>query len=231
MTDKSDEIRIAVLIPTHDVIPAWFAYSLGLAMGYMGKNQPDVSLTLYMNNGTLLSEQRTALAQMALKEGAHWTIWLDSDMRFPHDTFERLLAHKAPIVGANYSSRKMPLIRPVTYKDEEGKERLYTEDDSTGLVPAAAIGFGVCCIHRSVYEALPPPWFHIPWDEENMKHDCGEDVYFCRKAIEHGFDVLVDQDLSKQVYHIGGFEYGYREALAFKPYEKEYSSASIILKN
>ena len=37
----------------------------------------------------------------------------------------------------------------------------------------------------------------------------GEDVYFCTMARVHGFEVWVDHDLSKEVTHIGQFEYGW----------------------
>ena len=214
----TESVKISVLVPTRDTIPSWFAYSLGLAMGYMGKNHPDVDVTLYFNNGTVLSEQRTALAKLAMLDKADWTIWFDSDMRFPSDTIERLVAHKQPIVGAGYPTRKMPAIEPTVYADREGKIRVYTEKDSTGLEPVVAMGFGCICVHKEVFEAMPPPWFHIPWDEEKMKFDCGEDVYFCRKAGDHGFQIMLDHDLSKDVYHIGNTEFGYGEALAARPY-------------
>jgi GT2 family glycosyltransferase len=214
----TEEVKVAILVPTRDTIPAWFAYSLGLAMGYMGKNHPEVDVTLYFNNGTILPEQRTALAKMALREGADWTIWLDSDMRFPSNTFEQLIGHKQPIVAGGYPTRKMPAIEPTVFADRESKIRVYTEDDSTGLEPVYAVGFGCVCVHRDVYKAMPPPWFHVPWDEENMRYDCGEDIYFCRKAHEAGFDVLLDHDLSKDVYHIGNAEFGYAYALSARPY-------------
>jgi len=224
MTDvilEQEPVKVAILVPTHETIPAWFAYSLGLAMGYMGKNHPEVDVTLYFSNGTILSEQRTKLAKIALREGAHWTIWLDSDMRFPANTFEQLMSHKAPIVGAGYPTRKIPCIEPTVYGDDGGKFRVYTDESSTGTESVFAMGFGVMCIHREVYEQMPRPWFHIPWDDENEEQECGEDVFFCRKARENGFEVLIDHDLTKDVYHIGVAEFGYRDALSARPFITE----------
>jgi hypothetical protein len=40
----------------------------------------------------------------------------------------------------------------------------------------------------------------------------GEDVYFCRKAAEHGFPTFVDDMVSQQVRHIGAFEYSCEHA-------------------
>jgi hypothetical protein len=95
---------------------------------------------------------------------------------------------------------------------------VYTEQDSSGLEEVEAMGFGCICVHREVFEAMPPPWFHIPWNEQTMKYDCGEDVYFCRKAKENGFQVMLDHDLTKEVAHIGSMEFGNSESLSARSF-------------
>jgi hypothetical protein len=210
------DVKVAICIPTHEVIPSLFAYSLGLAMGYMGKNHPYVNCSLQMNNGTVLTEMRTMLAKTALLDKADWLVWFDSDMRFPMDTIERLLAHKQSIVGCNYSTRKIPDIKPTAFNSDDGVVRVYTEEHSTGLESVSSLGFGCIAIHKEVFEAIPPPWFHIPWNEKTMKYECGEDVYFCRRAREAGFEVMLDHDLSKEIAHIGVMEFDYTSMLAAK---------------
>lgn len=212
-SEAGEGINVHVLVPARETVQGWFAYSLALAIGYMGKHHPYVDLHLVFNNGTILSEQRTELAKVAMLDGADWTVWFDSDMRFPKDVIERLLAHKKPIVAAGYPTRKPPAIEPTQYKDDDDT-RAYTEASSTGLERIASTGFGCIAVHRSVYEAMDPPWFHIPWDEEEQRFLCGEDVYFCRKARAAGFEVLLDHDLSKEIAHIGSYEFTYREANA-----------------
>jgi hypothetical protein len=220
------EVRVAICVPTHDIIPSRFAYSLGLAMGHMGKNHPYVSVSLLMNHGTLLSEQRTNVAKAAMLDKADWTIWLDSDMSFPMDTIERLLSHQVPIVGCNYSTRQQRDTRPTAFKDYKGNVRVYTEENSTGLEKVAALGFGCIAVHKEVYEAMEPPWFHLPWDYEKMKLTCGEDVYFCLKAQAAGFDVMLDHDLSKEIAHVGVAEYTYKGTLLSR--DKPETSAIIV---
>lgn len=209
-----DNINVHIVVPARDMVHGWFAYSIALAMGYMGKHHPYVDLHLLWNNGTILSEQRSELAKLALLGGADWVVWFDSDMRFPIDTIERLLAHNKPIVMAGYPTRKPPAIEPTQYADDETTVRVYTEKDSTGLQEIASGGFGCIAVHKSVFEAMPPPWFHIPWNEKELKFECGEDIYFCRKAREAGFKIYLDHDLSKKVSHIGQYEFGHIEALA-----------------
>ena len=214
--EAGESVNVHVLIPARDQVLGWFAYSLALAIGYMGKHHPYVDLHLLFNNGTILSEQRTELAKLAMIDGADWTVWFDADMRFPKDTIERLLVHQKPIVAAGYPTRKPPAIEPTQYKDDENT-RVYTTADSTGLEPIASTGFGCVAVHRSVFEAMPPPWFHIPWSDEEQKFMCGEDIYFCRKARESGFEIFLDHDLSKEIAHIGQYEFTYREANACRP--------------
>jgi GT2 family glycosyltransferase len=194
------------------MVHGWFAYSLALSLTYLAYNHPYIKTKLVFNNDTILSQQRQALAKIAMNEGADWTIWFDSDMRFPIDTIERLLAHNKPIVMAGYPTRKPPLIEPTQFFDHESYHRAYVEESDTGLKEIASGGFGCVAVHRSVYEAMEPPWFHIPWDEKEMRFDCGEDIYFCRKALDTGFKVYMDCDLSKQIAHIGSYEFGYKEA-------------------
>jgi GT2 family glycosyltransferase len=183
----------------------------------MGKHHPYVDLHVLWNNGTILSEQRSELAKLALLGGADWTVWFDADMRFPIDTIERLLAHNKPIVMAGYPTRKPPAIEPTQYADDETTIRVYTEKSSTGLQEIASGGFGCVAVHRSVFESMDAPWFHIPWNEKELKFDCGEDIYFCRKARKAGHKIYLDHDLSKEIAHIGQYEFTYMEANAVRP--------------
>jgi len=221
------DLKIAVCIPAGEMCHSTFAYSLSLAIGYMGKNQPDASVMLYFNNGTILAENRTALAKIALREGADWLVWFDSDMRFPKDSIERLVAHAKPIVAANYPTRRYPMIETVSFVDDETQRRVYTAKESKGVESVAATGFGAMCVHRTVFEAMEPPWFFTPWDEENQKWDCGEDIYFCRKARKAGFDVLIDHDLSKEIAHIGMMEWSYVEANTMRPKMEELRNSGL----
>lgn len=217
LPDEAGEgINVHVLVPAREQVHTWFAYSLTLACGFISRNHPYVDLHLLFNNGTVLSSQRQELAKLAMLHGADWTVWFDSDMRFPKDTIECLLAHKQPIVMAGYPTRKPPAIEPTQYLDDETEVKAYTEESSSGLQEIASGGFGCVAVHRSVFEAMEPPWFHIPWDEKDMKFGCGEDVYFCRKARAAGFPVFLDHDLSKRIAHIGQYEFTYKEALAVR---------------
>jgi hypothetical protein len=175
----------------------------------------DDRVLLYTSHGTLIASQRMELARQALEEKADYLLWLDSDMRFPRETIGHLMLRDKPIVAANYATRRMP-VKPVAMMDNDGEiGRVYTAPDSEGLQPVDYIGMGVMMVKREVFEKVEAPWFAIPYSTIG-NHYIGEDVFFCRKAREAGYEVLVDHDLSHQVKHIGTFEYSHEGAWAMK---------------
>lgn len=210
-------VTLAICIPARDQVHTWFAYSLTLAVSYIAAKYDYVKCNLIVSNGTLIQEQRTDLAKKALASDASWVIYVDSDMRFPKNAFEQLVKHKKPIVAASYPTRKYPFIQPVTFRSDEGDERVYTKSDSQGLEEVASTGFGLIAIHRSVFEKVPQPWFYVPYDTVKNKFDCGEDIWFCRRAREAGFPVMIDHDLSQAVSHIGTMEWEHSHANSLVP--------------
>ena len=191
-----------------------FAYDLARAMSFHTATTDDRVL-LYTSHGTLIASQRMELARQALEEKADYLLWLDSDMRFPRETIGHLMLRDKPIVAANYATRRMP-VKPVAMMDNNGEiGRVYTAPDSEGLQPVDYIGMGVMMVKREVFEKVEAPWFAIPYSTVG-NHYIGEDVFFCSKAREAGYEVLVDHDLSHQVKHIGTFEYSHEGAWAMK---------------
>lgn len=217
-----DSKTIGVLIPTRDFVNAGFAYDLARLVGFtVGTSHHKV--VLYTSSGTLLSAQRQDLAKSAIEAGCTHTMWLDSDMRFPKDTIIRLLKHDTGIVCANYAKRRFPT-EPIAVRkngtDEDAKtiQRVYTEDHSTGLVDVDYCGMGVMLVKAEVYKTMEYPWFAIPW-VPNAQDYMGEDVWFCRRAAENGTKTYIDQDLSKEVHHIGSFEFKHEHTIACRDVE------------
>ncbi len=217
-----DSKTIGVLIPTRDFVNSGFSYDLARLVGFTVGNT-NHKVVLYTSSGTLLSAQRQDLAKSAIEAGCTHTLWLDSDMRFPKDTIVRLLQHDTGIVCANYAKRRFPT-EPIAVRknttDEDAKtiQRVYTEDHSTGLVDVDYCGMGVMLVKAEVYKTMEYPWFAIPW-VPNAQDYMGEDVWFCRRAAENGTITYIDQDLSKEVHHIGSFEFKHEHTLMCRDVE------------
>lgn len=199
--------RVAICIPCQDTVSAGFAADLAMLTGAI---PADITWKLFQVRGTYVHQQRATLVALAQQWTATHVLWLDSDMRFPADTLTRLLAHKVPIVAANYTTRRAPY-RPVAEHREQGV--LFTPPEATGTVEVTHCGMGVMLVDTEVTRAMPTPWFAIGY---NAKQDlyAGEDVYFCRKAVEHGFPIVVDQDLSQHVKHVGEMEFASKHVVS-----------------
>lgn len=215
---KRPDIKVKIGIPARDSVMTGFAHSLAMLTGATGC-VPGIELGVSTSAGTLICDQRDKLAQAMLDDGSDYLLFLDSDMRFPADALVRLLDRQQPIVACNYTTRRAPA-EPVAFRRLATAEKLYTDEDSTGLEECAAVGLGVCLIAREVFERTPKPWFYIPYVPAIEGH-WGEDVWFCNQARKAGFPTLIDHDLSKRVTHIGLREYDYQDALAVKDEVRE----------
>jgi len=212
--------RIAICVPARDVMEmetaqAIVAMTTQFAVDYVATGQ--ASLRFYWMNGTLLTDMRNDLAREAVKDGATHILWVDSDMRFPKDALSRLLAHDAPIVGANYVQRKRPC-KPTAARQSPqtgGRYWVYTPPEDAPHAPLEAVeslGLGLCLIETAVFECVSEPWFSMVWNPEKNQH-MGEDVYFFRKVKEAiDVDPMIDHALSREVSHIGKHAYVWQDA-------------------
>lgn len=202
-------MKVAICVPCRDTVMSGFCFDLAKMVGYHSRNTDD-QIYIYQMAGTLIFDQREKLAREALKEGAEAILWIDSDMRFPMDTLERLLSHGVDICGVNATTRREPVL-PTALNLEivEGKP-LFRKVETRGkdyVEEVSAVGFGVTLTRKSVFEKMPAPWFDILWTADGGI--IGEDVHFCIKAQDFGIKTYVDHVLSPLIKHIGTKEYGW----------------------
>jgi len=201
--------RVVIAVPSQDLCAVGFAHDLARLTGYVGSTRPDIQIYLVTSRGTIIPQQRTELAKMALGYDATHILWLDSDMRFPKDALDRLLAHNEPIVACNYSTRRPPITPTAA---QAFNQHTFTDETSTGLQEVVRCGMGCMLVNMDVFKKLSAPWFalgYIPKENDFV----GEDVFFCQKAAHNGFAVLIDHDLSKEVEHLGEFPYRAEHAI------------------
>lgn len=182
------------------------AFDLVALSAYFVSTHGYQSYSLLHVSSSMLPAQRAQLAQEAINQGADWILWVDADMRFPRDGLNRLLAHKKPIVGCNYPTRKMP-VRPTAFKELGGEpELVYTTPKSTGLEEVAGCGMGFLLTSTDVFKKTPKPWFAFLYSTVNDTYH-GEDLFLEARAAEQGFKTFIDHDLSKQIGHTGQFTF------------------------
>lgn len=183
--------KILICVPSMDMVAAGFAQSL--AMLQKGGNETAIMFQV----GSLIYEARNKLAKQAIKMGADWTMWFDSDMIFQPDTMIKLLEHNAPIVSGAYF-RRSPPYHLVAFDECDTKNRKWTDLKlPTETVKCGGVGFGCVLVKTDVLfdvAAKFQTWF------EPM-NGFGEDLSFCWRARECGYDILLDPSIT--CGHIG----------------------------
>ena len=209
---------IAVCTPARDMVHTMYSYDLVNMVAYHTINTED-AVSLKISQGTLIANQRAELSLDAMQEGCTHILFIDSDMRFPQDMIGRLLKHDLDIVATNCARRRMPTGPTAQlYKENGERELVWTMPESTGLQEVGSVGMGVMLIKREVFEALAEPWFETPWRHDKRGY-IGEDVYFCQKAAAAGFKIWIDHDVSKEIGHIGTFEFKHDHTWVMKEIE------------
>lgn len=221
--------RVAICIPSRGEMEIGTAFDLAVMCGYDSRFRNPGDQGIYTVAGTLIFNQREKLAQSALEEGADYILWIDADMRFPKDTITRLIAHDKPIVGVNATTRSIP-VRPtaknleIDFEKEVNHWRSVDSKGKTGIERVTSIGCGVMMVKREVFEKTPQPWFWfevLPGDKL-----LGEDVYFCVKAGDAGFDTWVDHGLSNEIGHVGSYTFSWNDIVEEKDDELQRTKDS-----
>lgn len=188
-------MKLSICIPARDTVHTAFAKQLAFLTSRLTSKSIDYDLHIIV--GSVIVDQRTALVNEALKTNPSHILWLDSDIHFPHNVFERLVAHDKDIVAANYSTRYAPY-RSVAFTDPNDTDKRF--DKKTGLHKIWGVGMGCMLTKASVYSELPKPWFSHEYNKGTDTFG-GEDIYFCNQAMHHGIDVWLDADI--MLAHIG----------------------------
>jgi hypothetical protein len=147
-----------------------------------------------------------------------WMFMMDADA-FPAsaDGVNRLLAAAtanpdikiiaAPSTRANYpfmsafgkfNSEGMAI--PFRYGYEFGDDEIDTEESC--VMEVEWTGFHYVLIHRTVFEAVPFPWFQLGVNDEESGITYGHDIRFCRLAKRAGFGTYVDFSVKVGHYQI-----------------------------
>lgn len=199
-------VRVLIGYPCSGGVNPWFAQSLATGMLDLHVNPPcDLQMALLFVDGSILPANRQDIADKAV-EKADVLITLDSDMRFPPETFGRLLSHYLEgkkIVACNYTRRREPYC-PTGYKDG------HCVYQGEGLERVDHAGLGVTMIACEVFEAIEKPYFPFTWEDQWK----GEDVNFFAKARKAGYEVWLDHMIG--VTHIGDFEFDMPFAEVFR---------------
>jgi hypothetical protein len=72
-------------------------------------------------------------------------------------------------------------------------------------------------VQSEVFTKIGKPYFALGYSPADDNY-VGEDFFFCKKAREKGYQILIDQGLSKEVRHVGEMEYTHEHANVTREY-------------
>ncbi|AEI37499.1 MAG: glycosyl transferase family 2 [Zymomonas mobilis subsp. pomaceae] len=194
-------VKIAICFPSGPMVHVDFMISTAIMM----QQTPDVEFILINNKSPNISVSRNACVAMAQEANADYLFFIDSDMDVPSDTLTRFLSHNKDIVGANYRKRS----EDVGFAGVENTEKPENLVDH-GLLPAMLIATGCLLIKMSVFDHLPRPYFLFAlrdFEGKEKKSLFGEDYVFSVRAINAGYQLWFDMDVTQKVKHIGQIPY------------------------
>jgi hypothetical protein len=200
------KIKLSVCVPCRDMMHSAFSFDLCKLLEYNAL--VGIETTIHFHVGTLIVNQREQLVQMAFDAGSTHILWLDSDMMFPSDTAHQLLKHQKPIVAANYVTRQYPH-KTVAYTDKtDWNSYLLNSAEQHDLVSVDAVGMGCILTETSVFKQLSKPYFKTSWSDQLQDH-VGEDFNLCYDLTALGYEILIDNNISLKVQHLGTFAFSH----------------------
>ena len=157
-------------------------------------------------SNSLVYDARDMIMLEALKMDAD-LVFIDSDIEFSLEAFQRLLSHKKPIVSGLYYGRNIPSkpiaykkVRPKTFFRKNPIAEHITEIEPFMEVEGAGLGF--CLIRKEVLRAV----YREGYNAFQPIKGLGEDFSFFYRCRKKGYKVYLDTTLGLK--HIGRYKYG-----------------------
>jgi hypothetical protein len=188
-------IKIAIGVPSGDMVHADFAMSLARLMSYTMLSKDKIDIILINVKSSIVQKGRHETVLKALKFKVDYLLFLDSDMVFPADVIIRLLDSGMDVIGCNYPTRNTPFKPTCRNKLEQ---LVNSSDDS--ITEVGFIATGCLLINMKVFKKMKAPYFNVEWRGKDF---LGEDYLFCEAARKLGYSVFCDNKLSKEIKHIG----------------------------
>ena len=187
-------MKTMIGIPCMESIPTVTVKSL------LSLNHDGVEFCFTMNS--LIYDARNSLAEKACNQGFDRILFLDSDMVFEPDLYERLSARLDEgydFVTGLYFSRRMPIIpmiyNEVIFRERDGRKipvcTEFSDYPRESFFQIQGCGFGGCMLTTKMLLEIGKK-FGLPF---SPVLGFGEDLSFCLKAEQAGFDLYCDSTI------------------------------------
>lgn len=128
---------------------------------------------------------------------------IDSDIVWNPEHFIKLLQSDYDLISGVYFEsqgadamihRNKNDYRPMT------REEVASQQQVEEIFPVYGVGLGFMCIKSGVFESLKRPWYGLGKVQQEVdgiiyELPLGEDLYFCERVAENGYQVYVDSSV------------------------------------
>lgn len=187
-------IKVALCIPIN---PQYIASNFLINfMNRIGEIDPKkIDLTINFTCAFPVEKARNQVALQALSKNPDYLWWIDTDMVVPRGALQKLIDDDKDIVSGLHFEKAIPYL-PIIRKYKDGAWFKIVEDiEFNKLMKVDGVGFGCILIKADVFKKMQKPYFFVEYSEDKMTIISGEDLYFCKKATELGYEIYVDTGL------------------------------------
>ena len=181
--------KILIAVPTTDYIHARFIESLLKLHDHL--TAECIPHEIAMEAGTLVYLARNRLAAKAVNENFSHVLWLDSDMVFTDGIADDLQFCGKKIVTGIAHSRRPPFSSCLFTQIFPGVEKWKGNKYPDAPFKVAACGMAACLVAVEVLEAVRAKFGNC-FQPMTDPITYGEDVAFCWRAAQCGFEIWAD---------------------------------------
>lgn len=149
---------------------------------------------------------RNQIADVFLRGPYTHLFSIDSDTAPPFDAIDKLLAHDLPFVTAmtpiasfNKELQAWEFFDNCFASREENPDGTFKMTHiahrHTGLQKVFRCGAACMLIKREVFGKIEKPYFAFEYNKERTQHKRSEDIWFCDKLTDAGFELFADTDV------------------------------------
>lgn len=230
--DKPTKFKLAIATPFYES-RGWAPYihSIAASLSYLAR-QTSIDFDFWEISGdAYIWRARNGLAHRLLESDFSHLMFIDSDMGWDIEAFQRVVAADVDIVGAAY---------PVKNNWEHYGIRIQSDkmgyplvDEKWGTVRATDVPTGFMKISRTVFDRIranePDNWYWTPSGDGAARiHNYfghlledhviyGEDISFCRRATRAGCELHVETRASMLHMGVKAWTGNYHDFLCRQP--------------
>ena len=219
------EVKLVIGIPSMTEWHAEMALCLALMVHILTMNL--VKFHILNKRGSILPQLRQDLVDFAVEHEASHLLFIDSDQTFPEFLPLAWLETKRPVIGANIATKGMPSYPTAKRRVGGVLQPHYSDTANERFSQVSRVGTGILMLDLETMKKLPRPAFAPRWQPE-LNEGKGAFVFEDWALMEHlealNIPVVVDNEISQAVGHIGTRSYDHMHIIATRKQEAQSGS-------